>query len=401
MAADNNIVLNLPFDEMAGSTIAYDYSVNRADGTVVESNFVAGKQGNCLEFDGNGYCQVSQNVISLAGNFTFLTWLMRGDYPDGFTGKKLGFFFAWNDINGFRETWINLTDAWNYVAVVKEGLSVRIYLNTQLIETITLPVQPTGFAFLQDIYSTEYGYGFLDEVRAYNVALTQDEITGLLNSIAQLAYYLDGVNFKDWDIYVSESDGILDRPKLKTPLKMDWDDYHGEIIDLTRKRIEARDITLKCWMKASGKMEFITKLNNFMDMFQSNGTQRLLIDIHPTKPLIYQIYNQDGISISKRWNDSLMVGTFTLKLREPDPVKRIVRHQRISEGTKTLTIAVSSSRALTVYWGDGTQTDDVYGQNVTVSHTYTNEGIFYAVISGVIEDITAFSTNGIIVWNKL
>jgi hypothetical protein len=223
----------------------------------------------------------------------------------------------------------------------------------------------------------------------------------MLNSIAQLAYYLDGIDFKNWDIYVSESNGLLDRPKMKAPLKMDWDDYHGEIIDLTRKRIEARDITLNCWMKATGKMDFITKFNSFIEMFQKDGTQRLLVDIHPTKPLIFEVYNQDGISISKRWNDNLMVGTFTLKLREPDPVKRIVRHQRISEGTKTLTITATSNRALTIFWGDGTKTEDVYGENITRSHNYTTDGIFYAVISGVIEDITNFSTNGILVWNKL
>ena len=29
------------------------------------------------------------------------------------------------------------------------------------------------------------------------------------------------------------------------------------------------------------------------------------------------------------------------------------------------------------------------------------EGIYYAIVAGVIEDITSFQTNGIVVWNKL
>ena len=55
MADESNIILNMPFDEAAGSTIAYDYSKTRADGTVVEADFTGGKQGNCIKFDGSGH----------------------------------------------------------------------------------------------------------------------------------------------------------------------------------------------------------------------------------------------------------------------------------------------------------------------------------------------------------
>ena len=402
MANDNNLILNMPFDEPNGSTVAYDYSQSRADGTVVLSNFVSGRQGNCIEFTGEGYCEIPRNLINLSGSFSLLAWLKRKDFPDGFTGRKIGFFVRWEDINGFRETWVNLsTDSWGYFAVVKEGLNIYLYLDTQLIETITLPANPTGFAFLQDIYSTENGYGFVDEVKVYNAPLSQEEIAEQLNSVAQLEYFIDGINFRNWDIRVADSDGVLDKPKLKSPLKITWDDYHGEVVDLQNKRLEAREITLDCFMKADGKMDFITKLNSFLDMFQKDGTQRLMVDVHPTKPLLFEVYNEAGIEIKKRWRDDLMVGTFKLKLREPDPVKRVVRHQRISEATKTLSITVSSNKALTVFWGDGTKTENVYGENVTVKKDYLTEGIYYAIVAGVIEDITNFSTNGIIVWNKL
>ena len=400
MANDNNMILNMPFDEPEGSVIAYDFSVNRADGTVVESNFIAGKQGNCIQFDGRGYCHIPKNIIPLTGNFSLLAWMKRGEMTDGFSGRKLGFWFAWDSLNGYREAWINLSTDWNYIALVKEGLQISIYLNTQLIETIALPVQPAGFAILQDIYFTKYGYGSIDEVRAYNIALSKDEINGLLDSIAQLNYLIDGINFKEWDITVSESNGILDLPKLKTPFSINWPDYHGQVIDLSRKRIEAREIELKCWMSATGKMNFVTKLNSFLDLFRKDGTQRLSIEIHPTKPLLYEVYCENGVSISKRWDNDLMIGTFTLKLIEPDPVKRVVRHQRISDGTKTLTITLTSDKALTVYWGDGSK-EEVYGTNISRSHQYIKDGIYYAIVAGVIEEITNFSTNGIVVWNKL
>lgn len=238
----------------------------------------------------------------------------------------------------------------------------------------------------------------MDQCIAYSVALTQDEIIETLNSIAELSYKLNGVDFKDYDIYVSESNGLLDKPAYKEPLKIDWDDYHGEVIDLKNKRLQAREITLNCFMKAEGKIDFVQKLNNFLDQFDADGTQRLEVDIHPTKPLIYDVYLPSGLSVTKRWNDTLMVGTFSLKLREPDPVKRIVRFQRTDSAT-VLNVEFTSPKITVINWGDGT-TEEVSG-TVNISHTYTANGIYYASIAGVIERITNFSTNGILVWNKL
>jgi hypothetical protein len=71
-------------------------------------------------------------------------------------------------------------------------------------------------------------------------------------------------------------------------------------------------------------------------------------ELHPTKPLLFEVYNDSGISISKRWEDNLMISTFALKLVEPDPLKRVVRHQRINEGTKTLTITLTSDKTVII-----------------------------------------------------
>lgn len=215
-----------------------------------------------------------------------------------------------------------------------------------------------------------------------------------------LEYYLNGVNFKNWGVYVSESSGVLDRPKLKTLPKVDWDDYHGEVVDLRGKRVGAREITLNCFIQATGKVDFVTKLNSFMDEFGRDGTQRLTILIDPEKPLIYEVYNENGVSVSKQWRDELMVGTFSLKLQEPDPVKRILKFTQTDAAT-THTITLTSAKSVTIYWGDGTKTEDVYGTDISVSHTYPATGDYFAVIAGVIENITDFSTNGTIVWNKL
>ena len=497
MAYEDNLILDISFDEPAGSSTVTDTSPSGANGNVVACDFVEGEGGsNCIEFDGKGYVEIPEDVIPFEGDFTLLARVKYKEFPDGFTGKRFGLYINFGAA-GYSEVFLNIPpDTWGDLAVVKEAQAMRIYWNTELLEAIELTSQPFGIAFIQDIYSSEYGYGNMANLKAYNVAIPIDQptdpvyaisvlpttinftaegstesftvtatkdgnpvaveniakpywitvaldafnITAQTNSsiarsgaitfrpvggdvtaeiivtqeaagdpgpgpdpgpeVKVLEYYIDGTNFKEWDIYVSESNGLLDRPKLKAPLKVDWDDYHGEVVDLRSKRVEAREITLNCFMRATGKLDFATKLNTFLDVFGKDGTQRLTVEIDPDRPLIYEVYNESGISISKRWNDDLMVGTFSLKLKEPEPVKRILKFTRTSAAT-TATITLTSNKTVTVYWGDGSKTEDVYGTNTTVSHTYTKNGDYFIVVAGVIEDITGFTSNGAIVWNKL
>ncbi|MEY8607409.1 LamG-like jellyroll fold domain-containing protein [Muribaculum intestinale] len=405
MALEQNLILNLPFDEADGSNVAYDFAANRNDAEVTGCPFVVGRQGNCIRFPGDGYAEVPADLIPLSGTFTILAWVRPNSYADGVTGRRIGLFCNTAQLEGSREIWLDVApEGWYHIAVRKIGNIVALFLDTQLIGSITLPGQLTGLAILQDVYGTENGYADLDEVKIYNTALSNNEISETLNNVSQLEYYLSGVNFRDIGIRVESSTGVLDQPKLKTPSSIDWPDYHGKVVDLTNKRYEEREITLNCWLKATGKIDFVERVNRLYDLLRADGTARLMISIHPTKPLLYEVYASDGITPSKRWHDDKMIGTFSLKLREPDPVKRVVRHQRINETSRELSIALKTEKVVSVYWGDGTVTEDVYGDYTgakALKHTYAENGVYYVVVAGVIEEITDFSTNGIIVWNRL
>lgn len=404
-ASETNLILNIPFDEANGSTVAYDYATSRNDAAVEGCAFIGGKQGNCINFDGNGVATIENNVIPLSGNFTILAWVKTNNYPDGFTGRKIGLFCNTDEVEGYKEVWLDIVpDSWGFFTIKKEGSAIRLYLDTQLVSTFTLSAPLTGIALVQDIYATGNAYADLDEVKVYNVVLTDDEVAEEISSISQLEYFIDGVNLKDYDIRVESSAGVLDLPKLKAPASADWGDYHGEVLDLTDKRYQAREITLNCWMRATGKINFAEKINRFYEHFRKDGTQRLMISIHPTKPLVYEVYCPDGIAPSKRWHDDKMIGTFSLKLREPDPVKRVVRHQRIGSSSAEVSVALKTDKMVNIYWGDGEVTQDVYGDftgDKALTHRYAENGIYYVVIAGVVEEITDFATNGIIVWNKL
>lgn len=50
MALEQNLILDLPFDEANGSTVAYDFAQNRHDATVVDCSFCSRQAGKLHKF---------------------------------------------------------------------------------------------------------------------------------------------------------------------------------------------------------------------------------------------------------------------------------------------------------------------------------------------------------------
>lgn len=398
----NNIILNLPFDESDGSNVAYDYSPNRADVQVHSASFVSGRNGNAIKFVGDGFGEVEKQVFSdLNGAFTITLYAQSLEVETG-TPKSFIWVLNFEGLNNYVEVPIEAKPkTWFYIALIRQGTLYNFFVNGQLIKTIAKGDALLGVSLNQDYYGGKYGLCLLDDVKLYDIALTQEELLQASSSDKQQSYTLDGVDFREYGVFVSDSDGILNRPKLKQLASVSWDNYHGEDVDLNHKYYEAREITLSCFIKVQTKNDFIVQMSRFEQQFDKRGLHRLVIDVHPIKPLIYEVYCKDEISVSKKWNDELMVGTFKLKLIEPQPVKRVLKHIRISEATKTCSINISTHKLVNIFWGDGSVDEDISGSNIAVSHKYKENGEYFPVITGCIDEIEAFQTNAIIVWNKL
>ena len=395
MNKENNI-FHMPFDESDGSEIAYDYSKSRADGVVKGAHFVPGKNGNAISFSGDATCEVSQELfLTLKGNFTILAWV-QVETPN------LSWFLNFDEADNTVEFDFDVVPGmWTSIALVKRGLTYNVYVNSNLIGSIRNAGKLIGFSLNQNDETTENGVSLLDDVKIFDVALSVDDINKEINNIKDISYLIDGIDFKNWGVFVSGSDGILSKPKLKAPKSVSWDDYHGKSVDLMHKFYDVRKITLSCFIKAPSKIDFITQLSNFEQQFDKQGTQRLMIDVHPIKPLIYEVYCEDEIDPTKQWDDKEMVGTFKLKLVEPEPVKRVLKFNRFDESTKQCTITLTSQKYVNIYWGDGTADYDVNGTQRTITHDYATDGAYFPVITGCIDEITNFETNAIVVWSKI
>jgi hypothetical protein len=214
-------------------------------------------------------------------------------------------------------------------------------------------------------------------------------------------YYLDGIDLRQYGVYISDSDGLLSKPKLKKPDSLSWPNYHGEVVYLGKLYYENRVIKLDCFIKANDPGDFIVKLNNFLALFDQAWTRRLSVLLDGSEPLVYEVYLEDGLDVKKKWNRDLMVGTFNLTLKEPEPVKRVLKYTRTGNADKMVSITLSSTKMLNIYWGDGSHAFDVSGTAQTLTHNYSTNGTFYIVVTGNIDEITSLTTTGKVVWAKI
>lgn len=391
------LILSIPFGESSGN-VAHDESPSAANATLVGGQFVPGRLGHAARFAGEGYAEVDPQLLPLDGQFTFSCWIKAEQTGAAPTQTWALFKFAGPDQFIYLDLGTSAT-SWTYLVLMQDDDGVSAYINSRPVDYQAFPDgwgKPVGFCVLNDNPSDSAGFATIEDLVVYE-GLAPDQITFIPVAQMELNYFINGVNFKNYGVHVSDSDGIIDNLPMKEPFRVQWDDYHGEVIDLTRPRYDVRTIKLSCFIEGVGKDEFLDRVKAFLSQFEKPGTQRLMLQVHTTKPLVYEVYLRESINLRKKWSDSLMVGTFELVLREPEPLKRVVKFS----GAGLVFLTMSTQKLVNIYWGDGQADKDISGSAFTFYHTYAEGGDHYAIITGVIEEIIGFSTTGTVVWNRL
>lgn len=183
--------------------------------------------------------------------------------------------------------------------------------------------------------------------------------------MAELVWSLNGKYFKDFGVGISSSDGILGELKPKKQDTKDWSEYNGVALDLTKKpKYEAREFTLSGWIVGA---DWLTMLNNFNALFgefRNAGKQRLLLDVFGQKTLVFDVRCDDEIELKKTFKQGKMVGMFSLKLIEHNPIKKILYTDKTN-----LQLSFNSPKWVEVNI-DGKI--DVYKGTVNINKTLTN-----------------------------
>lgn len=397
--------LYLPFDEADGSLVAYDYSPGAHHATVHEGRFVPGRDGNCVYYPGSGYSEVIDQILDLSDTYTLMFWVMTDPQPASTTDTRAVFVFEGD--NQEAALYLNTSlSVWTHIAIVHHEGFALAYVNGRKVDTTTFPGgwgSPKGLVIVNHNGRNDAGRCYMSEFKILTdtVYSEGDLIPIITNSTLTVKFSINGLDFKSLGLTVGPNPkGLTDLLGKKESSSYDWPDQHGSQVSLTGRRYTPRQIELDCWYSAYGADAMLDTQMAILSEFKKPGTQRFMVQI-ATKPWVYEVVNEEGIDFSDvKWRSGKAFCKFTLRMVEYQPIKRVLAYTRVNSSTPAVSITVSTPDLLTIYWGDGGVTYNVTGDNLTVTHTYGSDGTFYPIIAGVIEDITAFSTNAVIVWNE-
>jgi hypothetical protein len=293
------ILQYVPFDE-SGGTLAKDLSGNDYDFTTT-GKFEKGKKGNSLkiadEFPPTEL--IGNTVVDFNEDFTYTFWFKTVSKIEGVPNTWLLYKFP--AINNYLYLDAKTPGTlWTYVAIMQQGTRVVLAINGKVMAEEEFPEDwgmPTGFVMLND----SEGELNIDELIVYNGANL--EALKPPATPMEIIYKLAYRNFKEFGVYVKQGDGFFDALKMKEPFRVDWPDFHGDIIDLTSPRYEARQLSLECFIYSSTVEEFETKVKQFFNLLYGANTKRLSID---TGSFVYnyEVYMPAGAS--ERSGDQLI-----------------------------------------------------------------------------------------------
>jgi alpha-L-fucosidase len=204
----NGLVAYYPFNGNAG-----DSSGNGNNGTANGgASYVTGKVGQAISLDGvNGYVSVNDSSTLEMTNFTVAMWVNLTNLPStnqyfalavktvsdmnenyellvGYPNPgSVHFPFKWTD--GTRVTDSSGTQltagVWTHVVLTYDGTSAKVYIDGTLNTTKTYSKTPAvnnGQLLIgNEAGMSRYTKGKIDEVRIYNRALSQSEVTSVYN----------------------------------------------------------------------------------------------------------------------------------------------------------------------------------------------------------------------------
>lgn len=210
--------------------------------------------------------------------------------------------------------------------------------------------------------------------------------------MGEVRYSINGKYFKDYGVYISSSDGLFDALKRKKVNTYDWAEYHGSSLDLSSPKFEQREISLKGFVVGDNWVSMKFRFDTIISELQKAGTQRLLIEPFGLKPLPYEVYMEDSSELQKTFSDGKMVGIFTLKLIEPNPIKKVLR-----VNGNMLRLSYNSDTETEISYGNGEK--DIAYSNASLSKVLPSGSI--VVIAGNIENISNLITDAEVLWERL
>lgn len=213
-AADDSLVLYLPFDEGAGDKVA-DLSGKGNDGTIQGASWVAGKMGKALDFDGTTWVEIPHSAsLEPDKTITVMAWVnprkdatgelmivskgswKANDMPYELSveaGKVV--FWQFYDTAGHDQCNAPAPAGgeWHHFAGTYDGSTFKLYFDGAEVKTFDFKAEKlpkNGAKVVIGRRSTAvetFFKGMIDEVAIYNRALTAEEVKSATTGVVPAA----------------------------------------------------------------------------------------------------------------------------------------------------------------------------------------------------------------------
>lgn len=202
----------------------------------------------------------------------------------------------------------------------------------------------------------------------------------------KVSYILNGKVFGEYGAYVSQSHGLVDKLEPKKVLSFDWPEYDGTQYDLgARPKYKERIITLDMFFLGDNWQDLLDNFESIMSEFDRVGTQRLIVYPMGYDELVFDVIRSGVTPLNKQFNDGQMVGTSTLSLVEPYPIKVVLKYSDVSS---TVNIKYESQQQ-TIININGNET--IHSGDVETTLATPNE-TSYITITGEIRNLVTNAT---------
>jgi len=195
-------------DKGSGET-AKDSSQNGNDGKIVGAEWVNGRNGKGLEFDGTNHVEIpaTETTDDYMEGFTYLLWVKPTGAPPNANTRMIerdwhnptiqisnaGNFYGSTVIGGglgnsavTGGTW--KLEEWSFVALTYNGTILELYVDDEMVKDLKVAKpdftknNAQGAIWLATWKAPGWDFkGVIDEVGVFNVALSKDDIQDIMN----------------------------------------------------------------------------------------------------------------------------------------------------------------------------------------------------------------------------
>ncbi|MCT3669678.1 hypothetical protein [Elizabethkingia anophelis] len=143
--------------------------------------------------------------------------------------------------------------------------------------------------------------------------------------MGKINWSINGKNFESFGIKVSSSRGLGDDLKQKERQSYNWPGRNGRQYNLNSKpKYEERIIELDCFIVGNDWDLMVNQFNLFTSEFAKRGTQRFIVEVFSFRTRVYDIILSDKTVLNEVKQEGQSFGTFTIKLVEPEPIKKVL-----------------------------------------------------------------------------